>query len=132
MQLIKNYIKKEKKDFNIHICLEILWPMEYLYKYVKEYLGIKSTTRLNRDLIKLAESSVSDTCVVTMQDVYGLGKEARINTPSTLGDNWKWRLLPKYMEGDLRKESADFLNNMVRIYNKSTIIVWIFEYNKIK
>lgn len=87
-------------------------------KYVKEYLGLKNAKTLNRDLIKCAEGSVADTCVVTMQDVFGLGKEARINTPSTLGYNWKWRLLPKYMEGEARKESAEFLNNMVRIYGR--------------
>ena len=39
-------------------------------------------------------ASVSDTCVIPMQDYLGLGTEARTNMPSTLGTNWKWRMLP--------------------------------------
>ena len=36
--------------------------------------------------------SVADTCILTMQDLISLGSEGRINTPSTLGENWKWRI----------------------------------------
>lgn len=86
--------------------------------YLKKYLGIKNARNLSRDLIRTAESSVSDTCIVTMQDIYGFGSEARINTPSTLGYNWKWRLLKKYLEGDKRKESALFLKDMTEVYGR--------------
>ena len=34
---------------------------------------------------------VADTCIIPVQDYLGLGCEARINTPSTLGGNWIWR-----------------------------------------
>ncbi len=44
------------------------------------------------DFIRLAMASVAKTCIVPVQDYLGLGSEARINTPSTLGDNWKWRM----------------------------------------
>ena len=44
------------------------------------------------DLISLAMRSVADTCIIPVQDYLGLGSEARINTPSTVGDNWKWRM----------------------------------------
>jgi 4-alpha-glucanotransferase len=44
------------------------------------------------DLIRLAMSSVADTCIVPMQDVLGLGSEARMNTPATAEGNWSWRL----------------------------------------
>jgi len=37
-------------------------------------------------------ASPADTVIVTMQDLLALGKEARMNTPSTLGNNWSWRL----------------------------------------
>ena len=37
-------------------------------------------------------SSVSDTCIHTMQDLLGLGNEARMNIPATLGGNWCWRM----------------------------------------
>ena len=41
------------------------------------------------DLIALAMRSTADTCIIPVQDFLGLGSEARINMPSTLGDNWK-------------------------------------------
>lgn len=34
----------------------------------------------------------ANTCILTMQDLLHLGSEARMNTPSTLGNNWKWRM----------------------------------------
>ena len=52
-------------------------------------------------------ASVSDTCIYTMQDLLGLGDEARTNTPSTLGGNWCWRMrdgsLTRSLEEELRR-----------------------------
>ena len=46
--------------------------------------------------------------IVPMQDILGLGKEARMNIPSTLGGNWVWRL-----DSDaLTDELADKLKSM--------------------
>jgi 4-alpha-glucanotransferase len=45
-------------------------------------------------LIELALSSRSRLAVVQAQDVLGLGSDARMNTPSTIGKNWRWRLEP--------------------------------------
>ena len=47
------------------------------------------------DFICLAMRSVADTCIIPVQDYLGLGKEARINVPSTLGTNWTWRMSKK-------------------------------------
>ena len=44
------------------------------------------------DFIRLAMLSVSDLCVIPIQDYLGLDNRARINHPSTLGTNWRWRL----------------------------------------
>ena len=41
---------------------------------------------------QLKDESKADTAIVPMQDILGLGKEARMNIPSTLGGNWVWRL----------------------------------------
>ena len=46
--------------------------------------------------------------IVPLQDILGLGKEARMNTPSTLGGNWTWRL----DASTLTKELADKLKTM--------------------
>ena len=43
-------------------------------------------------MIKAAYSSVADTCIIPLQDYLELGEEGRINRPSTLGNNWTWRM----------------------------------------
>jgi 4-alpha-glucanotransferase len=53
-------------------------------------------------LIELALSSRSRLAIVQAQDVLGLRSEARMNTPSTIGENWQWRLEP----GQLTAEHA--------------------------
>lgn len=59
---------------------------EYLGKYAPGWDGI------SWDFIRLAFSSVAKMVIIPMQDYLCLGADARLNTPSTLGDNWKWRL----------------------------------------
>jgi 4-alpha-glucanotransferase len=44
------------------------------------------------DMIRLLAQSVADTAIVPMQDVLGLGSEARMNTPGRSSGNWEWRL----------------------------------------
>ena len=58
-----------------------------------EYIGNRFTPKadIHWDYIRLAMRSVADTCIIPVQDYLGLGCEARINTPSTLGGNWIWR-----------------------------------------
>ena len=43
-------------------------------------------------LIRTLYASVADLIVVPMQDLLGLGSEARMNRPGTVGGNWRWRL----------------------------------------
>lgn len=44
------------------------------------------------DIIRLAMMSSANLCVIPMQDYLMLGNEARMNHPSTMGNNWKWRM----------------------------------------
>ncbi len=60
-------------------------------KCAKEYLNLTKEEGYNWGMMRGAWSSVADMAIVPMQDLLGLGSEARINVPSTLGDNWKWR-----------------------------------------
>ncbi len=60
-----------------------------------KYFGIEDRKRLPRCMMKAALDSVSNTCILTMQDVLELDGSARMNTPSTLGSNWKWRATEK-------------------------------------
>lgn len=81
-----------------------------------EYMD-NCTTKLEDiswDFIRLALSSVADTVIVPVQDYLGLGSEARINTPSTLGCNWRWRMLP----GELSAEIACKCRYIASIYGR--------------
>ena len=60
--------------------------------FARRYLGLQPEQDLTRALVRAALASVSDTCIIPLQDYLGLGKEARTNTPSTLGGNWQWRV----------------------------------------
>lgn len=56
------------------------------------YLNYPSDEGFNFAMIKAALMSVADTAIIMMHDLIGLGSEGRINTPSTLGGNWQWRI----------------------------------------
>lgn len=73
------------------------------------YLGNGRTERkeIHWDFIRLAMASVAKLAVIPMQDYLGLGREARMNEPSTLGLNWKWRLLPGEFTHDLAGRCRD-------------------------
>ena len=69
---------------------------------------------INWDMICLAMRSVADTCIIPVQDVLGLDKSARINTPSTLGNNWKWRMT----EGCFSEELIKKLRRLTKLYGR--------------
>lgn len=54
--------------------------------------GRVSADKINWALLKLAFDSASDTVIIPMQDILGLGEEARMNRPATIKGNWQWRL----------------------------------------
>ena len=83
-------------------------------KNIREYLGIKNAANIHWDLIRLAQQSVADTAIIPMQDCLGLGTEGRINLPSTLGINWKWRM----QSGVCTPELAAKLYKMAKIYGR--------------
>ena len=60
--------------------------------FAKKYIGVKRTSDICSSLIRMAYASVADTAIIPIQDYLELGSEARINTPSTLGGNWEWRM----------------------------------------
>lgn len=58
-----------------------------------DYIGHKVPAgQVHWEFIKLAMGSVSNTVIIQMQDVLGLGRQARMNRPSTVKNNWRWRL----------------------------------------
>ncbi len=72
------------------------------------------TDNINWSLIRLAQMSVAKLCVIPVQDYLGLNSEARINMPSTVGNNWKWRL----QKGELSEELLEKIKYMTRLYGR--------------
>jgi len=74
--------------------------------YVAECLGINSdefndTNKVIYKIIDIIFNSKANLCIVPMQDFLCLGSEARINTPSTLGNNWTWRVKRELLTDEL-------------------------------
>lgn len=65
--------------------------------------------------IKLAMGSVSKICIIPMQDWLGLDGTARINTPSTLGGNWVWRMKKGAFTKKLAREIRDITKLFARL-----------------
>ncbi len=82
--------------------------------YAGEYLKLSFEEGINWGFIRGAFSSIADLCIIPLQDYLGLGEEARMNTPSTLGDNWKWRI----GKDELTKELADKIAKMTKMYGR--------------
>ncbi|MCI9302583.1 4-alpha-glucanotransferase [Clostridium sp.] len=82
--------------------------------YCKEYLALTEEEGYNWGFIRGAWSSVSDVSVALMQDFLNLGNETRVNVPSTLGTNWKWRA----KEGSYTDELADKIYKYTKMYGR--------------
>ncbi len=54
---------------------------------------------IHLDFIRAAIASVADTAIFPMQDLLGLGSEARMNRPSKADKNWEWRLTEDQLNG---------------------------------
>lgn len=82
--------------------------------FAKKYLNFRGNKDLEWNFIRAAIASVSDTAIIPMQDYLGLGSEARINVPSTLGTNWKWRMT----KGVADQELADKIYRLCKLYGR--------------
>ena len=84
-------------------------------KYAKEYMALTEQEGYVWGVIRTAMGSVSDLCVVQMQDYLNLGGEARMNFPGTLSDaNWTWRVSPESIDDRL----AERIFTLVRLYDR--------------
>jgi 4-alpha-glucanotransferase len=91
----KTLSKIEKKRFN---------------ENVTRNKGEKPST----SLIRFALNSIADIVIIPLQDYMNFGGEARINTPSTLGKNWIWRLGSNYNKKKLIKKINDLTESSER------------------
>lgn len=80
------------------------------------YLGREvPADQVHWELIRLLMMSVANLVVIPMQDLLGLGQEARMNLPATEEGNWRWRLSFNYLSGELE----DRLSEITRIYGRA-------------
>ncbi len=84
---------------------------EHERDFARKYLGTNGSD-IAWDMIRAVWSSVAVYAVAPMQDVLGLGNEARMNFPSKLGGNWEWRM----SDGDLSESLASRLREMNQLY----------------
>lgn len=79
-------------------------PMDV--RCARKYLGAKNNRELVWCMMDAALQSRANTCILTMQDLLELGADARMNTPSTVGGNWQWRMQQKDLNKELAKKLA--------------------------
>ncbi|MBE0701129.1 MAG: 4-alpha-glucanotransferase, partial [Acholeplasmataceae bacterium] len=83
--------------------------------YCLEYINHKGKGSKVESLIKATLQSVSETAVIPLQDYLELGDEGRMNIPSTVGNNWKWRAL----ESDFTKQLSKRIAHLTTLYGRA-------------
>jgi 4-alpha-glucanotransferase len=86
----------------------------YSRERLEEYLNISIGNDFHWDMIRAAHSSTSRLSILQLQDILGLGSEARMNRPSTEEGNWVWRARADYWENDIDLK----LGNLTKIYGR--------------
>lgn len=81
--------------------------------YARRYLALDGKP-VHWAFIRALLASVADTAVIPMQDVLGLASDARMNRPSTLAGNWRWR----YGPGVLLSDASRRLRELTELYER--------------
>lgn len=85
-------------------------------KRISMYIGREpDKTDIHWDLTRLAMMSVARIAIFPMQDILGLGKEARMNRPATREGNWQWRVSPDQLTLTLKEK----LRELTKIYGRA-------------
>ena len=82
-------------------------------EYVLQYVGTDGT-EIHWDMIRLALGSVACMAIFPLQDVLGLGTQARMNLPGTLRGNWEWRFTKEMLIPSIQER----LRELTRIYDR--------------
>lgn len=89
-------------------------PHEQVTK-AKNYFHITKEEGNHWGMIRGAYASTADIAIIPIQDFLGYDAWARMNTPSTLGDNWCWRL----EKGKLTKALSHKIAQLVHLYGRA-------------
>ena len=88
-------------------------PHNYTDNHVAAYIG----THDNETIVgSFRDKTTADVAIVQMQDILELGSEARMNYPSTVGQNWRWRLTEE--EALLDENRRAWIRNLAAVYRR--------------
>ncbi len=90
-----------------------LLPKKQL-SYAMKYCGATKREELVDKVITMAYASVADMVIFQMQDILKKDNSARMNYPSTIGNNWRWRL----QKGEFQKKHINMLKDLTVTYGR--------------
>ena len=82
-------------------------------RFCLDYLNTDGA-EIQWDFVRAVWASVAETAIAPMQDLLGLGTEARMNLPASTSGNWSWQCKP----GDFSDEIAERLKHLTEIYGR--------------
>ena len=82
-------------------------------RFCLDYLN-SDGAEIHWDFVRAVWSSVADTAIAPMQDLLGLGNEARVNLPGSTSGNWSWQC----RNGDFSDEIAERLKHLTELYDR--------------
>ena len=83
-------------------------------KFAIKYLHLTKTEGYTWGCIRAAYMSVADLAIIPIQDFLDIGSEGRMNTPSTLGCNWMFRITEDALTDKLANKIADLVKTYSR------------------
>ena len=85
--------------------------------FMMKYLGAANEQEIPEKMMQVLYMSPADTVIVQMQDLLGKDNEARMNLPSTIGTNWRWRM----KKDEFTDEIRDRLRELTRVYGRNAV-----------
>ena len=86
------------------------WELGYAY----DYLDTRDKGRMVDQVFRAAYSSVAVLTVFAVQDILKLGNWARMNLPSSMGNNWKWRM----QKGQLGQHELECMRYLASVFDR--------------
>jgi 4-alpha-glucanotransferase len=83
-------------------------------EFARSYLNLHDDSEIHWVMIRTVLASVADVAIVPLQDVLGLGSQARMNLPGKISGNWKWRYSPAALNDNLSAR----LRTLVTLYDR--------------
>lgn len=99
---------------NETIAGHLLTRPDYQVDFMMNYLDISKKEDILFRLMAVAYASVASAAIFQVQDVLGLDNSTRMNFPSTIGTNWRWRL----KKGQFERRYIERLNKLGDIYGR--------------